>query len=243
MPNWVKNILVLTGKDANALADKLLAKDTETGEYFVDFNKIDEMPESMECICGSCTAPAADYYLAAINPLMPEIAGKKITIPEFHKMLKQVNNTTDSFEKELTGTNQFGVDEEDFKQFKDRNGYLKYGKQIVENRINYKASTWYQWSNTHWGVKWNASESYVDRGTDKITIHFETPWAAVRGLIHKFITEQNKDLKVKVKYDYSEEGYGFYEGYDEYTNGEFINSKRYKEESAAAKKHWTKCWG
>ena len=216
MPNWVANKLVLTGKDANTLADMLMTTNKENGKEYVDFNNIEKMPETLNCVCGSCTAPAAEYYLATLNPNCLEVEGNKMSTTDFEELLKKVNECTNFGEKVLSGKNTYGVEAEDFKTIGSKEQYLAYGKQIVDNRINYKASTWYEWSKEHWGVKWNASSSWIDRGLNQVTIYFETPWDAVRKLVNKFIMKncKEKNLKVDARYDYSEEQYGYYEGYD-----------------------------
>lgn len=246
MPNWVANKLVLTGKDANRVADMLMTINKENGKEFVDFNNIDRMPETLNCVCGSCTAPAADYYLSSINPDCLEVEGDKISTKEFDELLTKVNECNYLYgEPLLSGKNKYGVEAADFKTIGSKDKYLAYGKQIVDNRINYKASTWYEWSRAHWGVKWNASSSWIDRGLNEATIYFETPWQDVRRLMRRFITEKCKDLGLKVdaRYDYSEEEYGYYEGYDVYKDGVYTNSKQYAEDGKAAKKHWHDTWG
>ena len=137
MPNWVMNRLVLVGEDASKVANKILTKSVEDGREFMDFNNIDRMADSLNCICGSCTKPAADYYLAVINPAMTDLHEKKypkVSKDEFEKMLKEVNKCR---EETILGANKFGVGEEDFKTFGGKDGYLDYGKTVVENRINY----------------------------------------------------------------------------------------------------------
>lgn len=241
MPNWVMNRLVLKGKDAKTVADKILSKDTDhNNKEYMDFNNIDKMPESLNCVCGSCTVPALDYYLATINPDMPEYEGEKLTPAKYKKYLKAINSTPS--ERQVKGVNEYGITPTDFDAIGNKESYLKYGKTIADNRANYGYSTWYEWSRAHWGVKWNASESRVERCTNEVTIYFETPWDGVSKLICK-LAEQYKDLKVTIDYDFSEEQVAYYEKYMHFEKGELVDGCYYDEGSKEAYEHFMELWG
>ena len=240
MPNWVMNRLVLTGKRANELADKILSKDVETGKEYMNFNNIDRMPDTLNCVCGSCTAPAAEYYLTAINPTSTlKVRGyKKVSEDEFAHMLSKINDCYG--ERKLYGTNEFGVQEDDFNTLGGKSSYLKYGKTIIENRMNYGASTWYEWSREHWGVKWNASSSRVSRGTNEVEIYFETPWDGVARLMAKAGTIIPE---VELTYDCSEEQTAYCEKYMKMKNGRVVDGKIYEPGSKEAVEHFMWLWG
>lgn len=242
MPNWVMNRIILTGKDAETVANKILSKDAETGKEYMDFNNIEKMPESLNVVCGSCTTPALDYYLATINPDMPEYKGEKLSKAKYTKYLKAVNSTKK--ERIVKGVNEFGVQPTDFETMGGEKGYLTYGKTIADNRVNYGCSTWYEWSNSHWGVKWNASESRVERcqDEDKVTIYFETPWDGVTKLMCK-LAKMCKDDQVIIDYDFSEEQVAFYEKYMHFEHGELTNGCYYDEDSKEATEHYMEIWG
>ena len=36
---------------------------------------------------------------------------------------------------------------------------------------------WYHWRTKHWGTKWNASETWIDKQNEQIVISFDTAWA------------------------------------------------------------------
>ena len=243
MPNWVMNRLVIKGRDANKVANKILSKDTDKNKEYMDFNNIDKMPETLNIVCGSCTTPAAEYYLACLNPNQPDITSKyvkKVSEKEFAKIVKDVNKPNK--ERKIYGENIFGVQARDFDTLGSEKGYINYGKTIVENRINYGHSTWYEWGNAHWGVKWNASDSRVIRDKNKVTIHFETPWDGVSKLICK-MAEQYKDLKITIDYDFSEEQVAYYEKHMRFEKGELVDGRFYEEESKEAYEHFMEIWG
>lgn len=239
MPNWVMNKLVLTGKEAGRVADKILSRDKETGKEYMDFNNIDRMPDSLNCVCGSCTAPAAEYYLALLNPdeKIGDVSVKKLTKTEYKKLLAKVN--TCYGEKKLSGTNEFGVMSEDFDTLGGKEQYIRYGMQIVENRAKYGHSTWYEWSRDHWGVKWNASSSRVERDLDQVIIYFETPWEDVAQLMVKI---GNSAPEIDIEYDCSEEQIGYYEKKLKMNKGKIIGGYYYDPESKEAMKHGIELW-
>ena len=244
MPNWVMNKLVLTGKDANKVADRILSQDKETKKEYMNFNNIDKMPDTLNVICGSCTLPAADYYLAAINPdsTVKHEGYDKLGEREFLHTIEQANACVGNGERRLSGKNEFGVTEADFSSFGGEKAYLKYGKIIVENRINFKASTWYEWSREHWGVKWNASESRVTRETDEVIIYFETPWNGVPGLM-RTLGELVQQSDVTIDYDYSEEQEGYMDFHMKMKNGRLVDIRDYEMDSKEAIRHYNEIWG
>ena len=240
MPNWVMNRIILTGKDAETVANKILSKDQDTGKEYMDFNNIDRMPESLNCICGSCTTPALEYYLTTINPDMPEYKGEKLSKAKYTKYLKAVNSA--GKERKVYGKNEFGVQPTDFDTFGGEKGYLTYGKTIADNRANYGCSTWYEWSRSHWGVKWNASESRVEHDDDEVIIYFETPWDGVPGLMYR-LAQMCKDNQVVIDYDFSEEQMAFYERRMHFEAGEITDGCIYEDGSKEAYEHFMEIWG
>lgn len=38
------------------------------------------------------------------------------------------------------------------------------------------AGNWYNWNNRHWGVKWDAKVDRVERESELLSYHFESPW-------------------------------------------------------------------
>ena len=237
MPKWVMNKLVLKGKEVGRVADEILSRDKDNGKEYMDFNNIIRMPDSLNIVCGSCTAPAAEYYLSSINPNNLDVSGEKVSEKEYGKILDKINQCYG--ERKLFGRNEFGVNGEDFDTLGGREGYLNYGKTIIENRMNYGHSTWYEWSRENWGVKWNASSSRVQRDLNEVTIFFETPWEPVTQLMSK-IGEKYKDIRLE--YDASEEQTAFYEKRMVMENGKITEGIVYEPDSKEAMEHFMKIW-
>lgn len=244
MPNWVMNRWVFSGNNARSIADEILSVDKESWNHklYVDFNKVDKMPGSMDVVCGSLTTPACEYYLSSINPDCPEVAGDKWSREDFKAYLEKVNANPNC--RKLSGTNEFGVQERDFDTLGGGRGYLAYGKTIAENRANYGADTWYEWSRDHWGVKWNASDSKVQFEPQKATIWFKTPWDQPKKLMLQFIQKYSvKYPDTRIKMDWSEEQLGEYlDGSLEAVNGEIESIKDYEQCSKEAQEHFMELW-
>jgi len=238
MPNWVMNRLVLKGKEAGRVADEILSKDKDSGKEFINFNNIKKMPDSLNIVCGSCTFAAAEYYLSSINPNNPNVKGEKVSQEEYEKIIKKLN--TYGRCREIGGEKEHEIEKSEYEIIGKREGYLNYGKTVVNNLIQYGAPTWYEWNMKHWGVKWNASDSRVQRDINEVTIQFETPWDGVMALMTK-VGEKYKD--VSLVYDCSEEQVGLYEKKLVMEKGDVVFAKRYKEGSKEATEHYMEMWG
>ncbi len=167
MPNWVKCRLTMRGISSAPLFTE--AEDEERKRFF-DFNKIIEMPESLDIESGSMTEQCIVYYLTdrCTLPLR--------SLPDDRKNIieKLVVNmfggecwAQEVFNRVLKDTK--GAEEE------KKNKWYQKGKTYVENYQKYGAATWHEWRVKHWGTKWNACESEV-KGED--VVEFETAWSA-----------------------------------------------------------------
>ena len=92
----------------------------------------------------------------------------------------------------------------------------------------YGASDWYDWSNEHWGTKWNASDStitveYDDEDNYVVSYSFQTAWAPPLPL-YEALAEQNPNINMYVCFD--ESGMGF-AGWRYYRDGELISEHDY----------------
>lgn len=72
------------------------------------------------------------------------------------------------------------------------------GKQSYENFQKYGAPTWYEWSNKHWGTKWNAYEDGEMECTDRVRmLSFQTAWSMPLPILLK-LSEMMPDAKLSV---------------------------------------------
>ena len=63
----------------------------------------------------------------------------------------------------------------------DPDGYAR-GAHYVSNYKKYGSITWYEWSCSNWGCKWNACETEVTPADgDDLLISFSTPWSEPAG--------------------------------------------------------------
>lgn len=58
---------------------------------------------------------------------------------------------------------------------KDRKEALQLGASYLENKKKYGYPTWYEWSITTWGTKWNAYDQYFEEPN---ILWFDTAWNA-----------------------------------------------------------------
>lgn len=162
MPNWCNNSLTIDAEYRN----KIINKDEE-----VDFNIVLPMPESLYVESGSSNDFDMYIYLS-------------------DKMLKSLDEVRKNPLSNLI-ENQFSKDW--LKEISER--VMEYAKEnpdrielsyqrgsiLINNYKNYGAITWYEWCNKVWGVKWNASDSYIENES----IEFNTPWGPPVGWLEK----------------------------------------------------------
>jgi hypothetical protein len=58
--------------------------------------------------------------------------------------------------------------------------YLVPARRFKENVEKHGHGSWYGWCKEHWGTKWNAEDSAVTAGTDRIVVRFTTTGAFPR---------------------------------------------------------------
>ena len=67
----------------------------------------------------------------------------------------------------------------------------------------YGADNWYDWSNLHWGTKWDASNSYLEDDGWMLRYDFDTAWCPPEP-IHAFLVDKFPD--VSISWFYREDG-------------------------------------
>lgn len=190
MPNWCRNYL--TVKDETALVKIINKEKGENGE--VDYNILLPMPEELEITSGGNNDRDMYIYVSnrctvKINDSVPGI----IFLKRYDTFPCITDQRIKSF-KESYG--KMSPEEKE-------NSY-KTGQMLCENFMRYGAITWYEWCCTNWGVKWNASDTDINKKGKEVEIFFCSPWCPPRGWLQKLSKEG-----VEFTLDWSEEG-GFY---------------------------------
>ena len=146
MPNHVKNIVKMEG------ITKLPLFKTEYDEYekkdvtCFDFNKVIQMPESLNIESGSMTDEAIIYYvtdkctlpLRAIKDEDKELVDKKV-----NNRFSPKSWSEEVFMRVLERTHDMPA--------KEKEEFYKKGQTYVSNIRNYGHATWYDWCIEHWG--------------------------------------------------------------------------------------------
>ena len=174
MPNWVTNIIEVSGKkeDIDALMQRVRSE--ESG---FDFNTLIPMPESLNVTSGGSTPVAILYYIS-------------------NRLERPINEIRQH--KFSSSAHLFSTLETEIARLRDgiNNGYYKPdklyadGKVYVDNLEKYGAPTWYEWANKNWGTKWNACDVDVSRNSPtSCSICFDTAWSLPEPIIIKLVEE------------------------------------------------------
>ena len=87
------------------------------------------------------------------------------------------------------------------------------------NMDKYGYPTWYEWSCTNWGTKWNAYDIDVYRNSDtEVIITFNTAWSAPIE-IYNALAEKFDDIEINVLWADEDMGYNCGDGYG--SDGDF----------------------
>lgn len=167
MPNWVENDLYIAGRQREAAVAALAGPNG-----VVDFNSVIAMPEFLEFT----PSPPTAHRLPEADPM------KWPWVQELG--LADVSQVRDHLvEKFRAWKAQFGsrfdfecVANAELSKWAD---YLS----AVACVLTPETRDWYEWSNRHWGVKWNASHGKIVRASPSHKITFQTPWAAPAKII------------------------------------------------------------
>ena len=140
----------------------------------IDFNKITQMPESLNIECGSNTDYGINLYLTSINPSVDYFGTEKLNKKQLNGILERLHklNRYGSYETHLS-PDKIKV----MTKYNSADKLVQLGKAAVENLLNYGALTWYDWRNRAdtWNTKWNSYDSEYDGGNEVI---FKTAWDA-----------------------------------------------------------------
>ena len=190
MPNHVTNRLEINAdretvqKVMNFLKGKT---DDDNTPCYIDFNNIIPMPEEL-LIEKSSSGDLGMKYLKAMQ------------LKPFYFLLDDDALRTIQWME--------GLPE------KDRKEALQLGTSYLENRKKYGYPTWYEWSISTWGTKWNAFNQNFEEPN---VLWFDTAWEGVPLLIQT-LSEIFPD--VEFQYAYADEDLGSNVGKGTIRNGE-----------------------
>ena len=204
MPNYVKNTIVLTGKqsDIDSICELLKNKNPNRKEE-IDFNNVVPMPNSMNLVAGS----DARWYIASYVKTLPD-EEKQNLIQELLKYSdgfykSYFHKYQDAFTEDIPADTLHRLQEEFKKDYSAINpsSIEEVGKTYVDNILTYGADTWYDWSCNNWGTKWGAMESYIADNS----IEFQTAWSAALPITEK-LSELYPD--VRFSHEWADEDIG-----------------------------------
>ena len=178
MPNWTGNNLTIIGtvEDINLFeADRVAALKANDCdmEQIITFNMVLPMPQELK----GTTSP------------------RRRTYEEIIQIAKENNWSDETLQHNLsTALTPEGV------------------AKLDELKAKFGADNWYDWCNDNWGTKWDACHAAYERmpyviaganSKDRLTISFDTAWAAPEQVIHALV---RKYPNLNFVHSYSYEG-------------------------------------
>ena len=218
MPNHVMNVVTFNGSNKRVQGILEAIKADEIGYGSIDFNKIEPMPTELNIESGSKTNEGLKYYKDFVYVYT---AFAKRTKDELLNIPKEKEEIFLKVRKDI-----------------DRKAW-ELGRQAYRNELKYGAPTWYEWTNKHWGTKWNAYG--YDGGCGLIEdnkISFETAWGSPKELIQK-LSEKYPGITIEVEWAVEFSGSG--EGRYEYKNGK-LQSEYYPESEKEQSEFSDRVW-
>lgn len=202
MPNHVENHIEFNGdkQQIDAMINKI--KSDKYGIGTIDFKKIITMPETLNIEAGSRTDRGLKAYREFIEVYTAGRSDKEA--------LKALENIPTESE------NAFLRQRTDIKRDE-----WELGKTAWQNIRKYGAPTWYEWSITNWGTKWNAYG--YEEGTDYSAcdeLTFQTAWSAPHPILRK-LSEMFPEIVFK--HQWADEDIGMNCGERCYLGGEKID--------------------
>ena len=212
MPNWVRNKVKFSNRGKEIL-DKVIVvngdKEELTAEdVLFDFNKILEMPKTLNLVSGSEIAPAIQYALKKMSKEdVASITEKLHNIPVsfdgnyynriFHKVYtsKELDKIDEDFREDLAKSNSKLYNSYDYQELGIEN-LEDLGNICINNIMQYRADTWYDWCIENWGTKWNACNTYVISDNE---VEFDTAWSCPMEVL-KELSRQFKGVEIYVEY-------------------------------------------
>ncbi|EGF12106.1 hypothetical protein HMPREF9123_0086 [Neisseria bacilliformis ATCC BAA-1200] len=211
MPNHVTNQVSISG-NAESLA-KLKAvlfapgipdsSDDENVGLVVDFNGLIPMPQSLHIEAGSLTYAMQKWNDIDKNQLAAVLQAKYEAL--YDNLVEHADGQINWKQDKVSDMEALFRQQPDLAAKCGIN--LDYGEQIRRNIELYGCPTWYEWSNRHWGTKWNAYHQHIGTLSDtEIYVEFDTAWSPPEP-VFAAIVETFPDLQLEARY--IDEGGGF----------------------------------
>ena len=165
----------------------------DIGYGTIDFQKIMPMPEDLDIESGSLTNRCVELYLTSINPDASYFGTDKMEKSEFENLVSRLKvGDVQRYNYSLSPSEL----DERLKYSKNTEENIKYGKQVVNNILNYGVPTWYEWRIANWGTKWNSYSNFYEGGS---ILNFQTAWNAPKPVLLK-LSEMYPDVTMELEY-------------------------------------------
>lgn len=200
MPNWVRNVVTVSGDTMNKIKDKYFT------DGVLDFNKIIPMPKSLELVEGSITDRSIYYSILKKdeekrNEIIKLLSKTKDILAENYwaKLERYVDNGM------FNDVEKYAKDyvPDDTAKSLGINSLEKLGDTYINNIKQYGHASWYGWRIEKWGTKWGVSRF----SCDKTTMIFETAWSTPEPIFER-LSEEFPDDYIELKY--ADECYSIY---------------------------------
>lgn len=227
MPNHVTNILSIQGSEASRqnILRSICAKDDP--EQVICFDRIIPMPESLNIESSSrsteglvlvltAMAPDSNYTLQGFVKLQPNIFARLC-----HCMTHESWKTDHYHPLSLERIGRLHK-QADFAK------YVALGKAALRNLAQHGATDWYSWRLQHWGTKWDAYETSLNKDG---TLRFLTAWSCPQPVTQR-LSERFPD--VTMDHLWADENIGHNVGRAVYHAGQVLKAHLPTEGSEAA---------
>ena len=225
MPNHITNILRFncTLEERARIFEQI--KHDELGPGTIDFNKVIPMPKSLRVTAGSMEGDLISLYMTAANPNTRDMGIPKLDAVAYAEAQTYAQRYGGGHYSD-TLTDEEVIDRFSYVARRPENlkktisevilDEIAKGKQYVDNAINFRATTWYDWSIREWGTKWN---SYDFENINDESITFNTAWSRPEPVIKK-LSEMFPEISII--HSWADEDIGYNVGEIEYCDGEEI---------------------
>lgn len=221
MPNWVKNIVHVSGPEEDIAKALDLMRD-KNAEGDIDFNNVFPLPKRLKIVSGGYDRYYVALYLRTLD--MSEILRLEKELHE-HKLGFYGTYSRKYADSFAMGKDCVPIPEDKLTWMKDHidkdyeniphASMEDVGKAYIDNILEYGADTWYEWCIDNWGTKWNACEAKI--GDDYL--EFETAWDAPFPITEEL---SRRFPELTFSHEWADENLGYNCGKVEFKGGESI---------------------